>query len=117
MNKNGTMWSAKLQDMAKSGLLPTVQTQGLKVCEKKKTKFMDLGLLPMPQAAEGYKLTGGENQNSLTKLIGKSSQLNPLFVGEMMGYPLDWLTGPFLQKVEQESLPESKLMEDGEKKV
>ena len=27
---------------------------------------------------------------------GRASQLNPLFVGEMMGYPLEWLTSPFL---------------------
>lgn len=27
---------------------------------------------------------------------GRASQLNPLFVLEMMGYPLEWLTSPFL---------------------
>lgn len=27
---------------------------------------------------------------------GRASQLNPLFVGEMMGFPLEWLVSPFL---------------------
>lgn len=29
---------------------------------------------------------------------GRASQLNPLFVGEMMGYPLEWLILPFLSE-------------------
>jgi hypothetical protein len=52
------------------------------------------GLLPTPQAAEGDKLTGLENQNSLTKMArkqtGETSRLNPRFVLEMMGFPSDW---------------------------
>lgn len=32
------------------------------------------------------------------KVGGVTSQLNPLFVVEMMGYPLEWLTLPFLSK-------------------
>lgn len=35
-----------------SSLLPTVQTQGLKVCEDGRTKFMDLQLLPTPTAMD-----------------------------------------------------------------
>jgi hypothetical protein len=138
-----------------SGLLPTAQTQGLKVCEEGKTRFVNLGLLPTPQvfdaegtfikgkhyngknkhaeklgqaivrmgllptpqAAEGYKLTGSENQDSLIKRIGKTSQLNPLFVQEMMGFPVDWLTGPFLQNQEPDYLKEIRHTEGGEKKA
>lgn len=76
-----------------------------------------MGLLPTPQAAEGYIMTGGENQDSLTKLIGKSFQLNPLFVGEMMGYPSNWLIIPFLQNLEQESSEGNKHMADGDEKA
>lgn len=37
-----------------------------------------------------------ENAKSQGSKDGRASQLNPLFVGEMMGYPLEWLTSPFL---------------------
>jgi hypothetical protein len=137
-----------------SGLLPTVQTQGLKRCNKKgKTEFMPLdllptptatdkgsgrinrspspgaaerptlalaakqGLLPTPCAIEATKFTKTFNPNSqmgksLTalansgilpsrsqkKISGKTSQLNPLYVEEMMGFPLMWTALPFLSQ-------------------
>lgn len=164
------------------GLLPTVQTQGLKVYNKDgRTEFVDLallptptaidkgsgrinkslsenarerptlamlakiGLLPTPNAAEGKKWATKYNPDSrmgrgltamacsgllLTpmgkdgmrsgttiqalknhgkpkanlaeqmahKIGGGTSQLNPLYVAEMMGYPLEWLTLPFLSR-------------------
>ena len=137
-----------------SGLLPTVQTQGLKRCNRKgKTEFMPLdllptptaldkgsgrinrspspgaaerptlalaakqGLLPTPCAIEATKFTKTFNPNSqmgksLTalansgilpsrsqkKISGKTSQLNPLYVEEMMGFPLMWTALPFLSQ-------------------
>lgn len=139
------------------GLLPTVQTQGLKVCNKQgKTVFMPLDLLPTPVASDGQggaaKVTGkkirrasgqvysaklrdlsvsnllptprankvnginlnnpqiaqrnkGNLEESVAKIIqaipyedGKTSQLNPLFVAEMMGFPLMWTTLPYLSR-------------------
>ena len=164
------------------GLLPTVQTQGLKICNKEgKTEFLNLfllptptaidkgtgrinkslskdaterptlakaakmQLLPTPNASEGTKWTTKYNANSqmgkgltakacsgllLTpmakdgmrsgmtmdtlkqhnkpkanlaeqiahKVGGGTSRLNPLYVTEMMGYPLKWLTLPFLSQ-------------------
>lgn len=109
-------------------LLPTVQTQGLKVCDKDgKTRFMDLSslpkqgikygdLLPTPVASDH---TGSCTIRKMTKsngaprtdylrnmpavigmdgdrLNGRVFQLSPLFVEEMMGYPLMWTTLPFL---------------------
>lgn len=72
------------------------------------------GLLPTPNATEGEKFATTYNPNSqmgqsLTvlavngmiegaskSLTGKTSlQLNPLFVEEMMGMPLDYLVSPF----------------------
>jgi hypothetical protein len=57
------------------------------------------GMLPTPTAQEGDKITGKENQNSLTKMArcqtGKTSQLSPLFVEEMMGFPRNWTASPF----------------------
>jgi hypothetical protein len=74
-NKGGTEFSAQLHDLAKSGMLPT------------------------PIAQEHDKITGKENQDSLTKrartMTGKTSQLSPLFVEEMMGFPKNWTALPF----------------------
>ena len=159
------------------GLLPTVQTQGLKICnEKGETVFMPLGLLPTPtaidsgsgrinkspspgakerptialaakmgllptpNAAESEKYTTKYSPNSqmdkgltamemnnmlptptaschkagtianrkdgtsreselnhlIARHVGQTSQLNPLFVAEMMGVPTDWTVLPFL---------------------
>ena len=44
--------SALLTDGTDAGLLPTVQTPGLKQCEKGKTVFMPLELLPTPTAID-----------------------------------------------------------------
>ena len=65
------------------------------------TDYLDFhGMLPTPCAQEGGKITGKENQDSLTKRAreqtGKTSQLNPQFVAEMMGFPTDWTILPFL---------------------
>ena len=109
-------------------LLPTVQTQGLKVCDKDgKTRFMDLSslpkqgikygdLLPTPVASDYTgsctirkmtKSNGAPRTDSLRNMPavigmdgdqfnGRVFQLSPLFVEEMMGYPLMWTTLPFL---------------------
>jgi len=57
------------------------------------------GMLPTPMAQESDKITGKENQDSLTKRArqetGKTSQLSPLFVEEMMGFPKGWTVSPF----------------------
>lgn len=138
-----------------SGLLPTVQTQGLKRCNPKgKTEFFPLdllptptvldkgtgrinkslspgakarptlalsakkGLLPTPCASEATKFTKKLNSKSqmgksLTAMAcnnmipvpsskkvtaGKTSQLNPIYVEEMMGFPLMWTALPFLSQ-------------------
>lgn len=138
-----------------SGLLPTVQTQGLKRCNRKgKTVFLPLellptptaldkgtgrtnkslspnaaerptlalaakqGILPTPCASEATKFTKKLNfksqmGKSLTAMAcngmipapsskkvtaGKTSQLNPLYVEEMMGFPLMWTALPFLSQ-------------------
>jgi hypothetical protein len=62
---------------------------------------MSMGMLPTPTADDNpAKNTGKRNQNGLQKMAyqetGKTSQLNPQFVLEMMGFPPDWTTLPFL---------------------
>ena len=66
-----------------------------------------LGMLPTPQASD-WKGSAGPSKNWIGKSDlavqaheicqiepGKTSQLNPLFVGEMMGFPLKWTALPF----------------------
>lgn len=64
-------------------------------------------LQPTPTASDRHAGTHKESNtynrdtdlnNFFAKRAGKTSQLNPLFVAEMMGFPLDWLTLPFLSK-------------------
>ena len=137
------------------GLLPTVQTQGLKRCNSQgKTEFMPLELLPTPMAtdihhaervaelkkrgAKGQRcrdkgeagangLTDGMDfhgllptptasdkntgttkerkdvasrmsdlKHNIAHQYGRNSLLNPRFVSEMMGFPVDWTVLPFL---------------------
>ena len=127
------------------GLLPTVQTQGLKVCKEGKTVFMPTTLLPTPtrtdwntplsaEQAERYRAkkpnaqalkqlrqmaadgllptpkandyrsgmanrVGGKHTQQLNDAMAyhadQTSQLNPLFVQEMMGFPHLWTELPF----------------------
>lgn len=137
------------------GLLPTVQTQGLKRCNSQgKTEFMPLellptpmatdihhaervaelkkrgakglrcrdkgdagangltdwmdfhGLLPTPTASDKYTGTTKERKDGISRMsalknniahqYGRNSLLNPRFVAEMMGFPVDWTVLPFL---------------------
>lgn len=98
---HGLMPSPVAQDYRRRG--PNSRQQGLpEVCHR---------LLHTPIADELKKRTGKgqkrmraedfeamfpENGGSPASKDGRASQLNPLFVGEMMGYPLEWLTSPFL---------------------
>lgn len=146
--KNGTKYNSLLSQVVYSDILPTPVTQGLKVCQDGKQKFLSLGLLPTPLAVEiqhskrikALKEKGGmlpemfrrcdwlltpsasdgmwammtmDNlkahrkknaaQSNLAEQIahkigGGTSQLSPLFVEEMMGYPLIYLILPFLSQ-------------------
>lgn len=69
------------------GLLHTPIADGLKKRTVKGQERM---------RAEDFEAMFPENGGSPGSKDGRASQLNPLFVGEMMGYPLEWLTSPFL---------------------
>jgi len=122
-NKKGERWGVKLRDVVENGLLKTpTAMDGHVVSGKKNPTSGDSGtlaqeimsgyqptmeklkipmneMLPTPMHQEGDKITGKENQDSLTKrarqIAGKTSQLNPLFVAEMMGFPVNWTVLPF----------------------
>jgi hypothetical protein len=60
------------------------------------------GLLPTPNVQQkgSGKVSGNDKeQKSVTQIVvqthGKTSQLNPRFVAEMMGFPTDWTISPF----------------------
>lgn len=50
--KNGTKYNSLLSQVVYSDILPTPVTQGLKVCQDGKQRFLSLGLLPTPLAVE-----------------------------------------------------------------
>lgn len=125
------------------GLLPTAQTQGLKICVKGKTVFMPLGFMPTPTALDcgsgrmNRSLSKGASERPTLALAarmgmlptptandarnvslppsqakrdggmvktamqsdeyraGAGFRLNPRFVAEMMGFPVDWTALPF----------------------
>lgn len=59
-----------------------------------------LKLLPTPKASDhqspGNHGTGGQDLRTVvSSRTGGTSQLNPLFVAEMMGFPADWTVLPF----------------------
>lgn len=71
------------------------------------TDWLDFhGMLPAPTASCKYagspkdrqdgKTRDSELNHRVAKAFGATSQLNPLFVAEMMGFPREWLTLPFL---------------------
>ena len=73
-------------------------------------RFAALKMLPTPTAYDNpAKNTGKRNQDGLQKRArqqsSESSQLNPLFVEEMMGFPFGYTISPFLSEgIEQPSV-------------
>lgn len=89
--RSGQVYSAKLRDLSVSNLLPTPRAN--------KVNGINLN---NPKIAQRNK---GNLEESVAKIIqaipyedGKTSQLNPLFVAEMMGFPLMWTTLPYLSR-------------------
>jgi hypothetical protein len=88
---------------------------GIKVCDKspklqgtpKLADFAVSKMLPTPQAADGFKTTKASRQDNLNSTFrtGAASQLNPLFVAEMMGFPEGWTVLPFQNGGQNQSAP------------
>lgn len=122
-------WRGDLKDFAVNGLLPTPKVGGKEGYETRAKRqghekaishleaFVEYHtmMLPTPMASDcGDKVTGLENQDSLVKMsreiTGQTSQLNPRFVMEMMGFPPDWTELPFLSGETNPSKPEETLL-------
>jgi len=63
-------------------------------------QMASMGMLPTPMATDSpEKNTGTRKQGSIAKIAkemtGTTSQLNPRFVAEMMGFPPNWTELPF----------------------
>ncbi len=101
-NANG---STSSMGLAYIGFYPTPRKQSANGTGVHGEGGMDLqtfvtGLLPKPTASDSTeKNTGKRNQAGLQKMAfdqtGQTSQLSPLFVQEMMGFPENWLVYPF----------------------
>ena len=79
INKNGEVFSASLQMIASHGMLPTPIAQ-----QERANASIDRGKGNL----------SGEVATQF-KIGGKTSQLSPLFVEEMMGFPKNWTALPF----------------------
>jgi len=55
-----------------------------------------IGMLPTPTTGADHKTQYAQGGKSLRCKLGQSSQLNPRFVAEMMGFPENWTESPFL---------------------
>lgn len=80
---NGERFGANLHELAVSGLLPTPRMNEYKG-----------GVTPEKLKEKGRKPTNSLS-DTINDLTGKTSQLNPRFVLEMMGFPPDWTEKPF----------------------
>jgi hypothetical protein len=67
-----------------------------------------MGMLPTPTTRDANGIENSPSQKGKFRLAadlgdGTTSQLNPHFVGEMMGFPENWTTSPFLNGEKNQS--------------
>ncbi len=123
VNQKGHYWSIGLSRMV--GLLPTPRANLINGCnlgspelanrnkgnlEEVISQWIQEEMIPTPTARDWKGAASPESlekrgripeKNSLPDFFartGKSFQLNPLFVAEMMGFPPDWTVSPFLNE-------------------
>jgi len=111
--KNGTQYGSLLSQVKYSGMLPTPIASDIHHAERVR-KLKETGAKTMDS-----RKNGANRPNGLTDYMdfhgmlptqsgqqdGKTSQLNPLFVEEMMGFPTDWTILPFLNGETNQSKP------------
>jgi hypothetical protein len=81
-SNNGNGFGTTIGELANRGMLPTPATRDYKGA----------------RSTEALQESGRNETNSLPDMFhqtGKTSQLNPRFVAEMMGFPPNWLELPF----------------------
>lgn len=115
---NGPLPTPTAMEVKHSNRVKGLKEQGVKGMYSRKngalrpnglTDFLDFnGMMPTPSARDwkgctnpGVKKVNGNVYgetlpDTVKKVTGSTSQLNPLFVEEMMGFPLMWTALPFL---------------------
>jgi hypothetical protein len=107
IRKNGKMFGANLETLANRMLLPTPMAQDgknstLPPSQINRTSLVGMLCTPTAQASRGntsHKRGKGNLTDQIAEMnltTSKTSQLNPQFVMEMMGFPTDWTLLPFL---------------------
>lgn len=91
--KSGLTYMSLLNDLAVSGLLPTPTANDAKNVT-----------LPASQGIRKGGLSKKVMQSDEYR-TGTGSRLNPLYVAEMMGFPVNWLVSPFLDGAGKPSKP------------
>lgn len=86
IDTKGREWKGQLHDLAKSGMLPTPAARDVKGANSLEHMNKENG-----NSVDHI----GQLPNYLRYHTGESSQLSPLFVSEMMGFPTDYLVLPF----------------------
>jgi hypothetical protein len=111
--KTGKRYGISLPQMAKNQMLPTptamdsnAATAKIKSTQIKKGSMHSVTLSRMilntPTTSANKKKwktdkwKGSDLGSQINEIFGTRSHLNPLFVEEMMGFPKDWTTLPFL---------------------
>ena len=100
----GTKFGASLGQAAATGMLPTpmacdyMGTRTPQKWEEDKAKYKEKGQDLQMSLRQMARLQILPTQESIEeeKTNGKTSQLNPRFVEEMMGFPENWTVSPFL---------------------
>lgn len=87
-NAKGISYGVSLADLAKSGLLPTPVASDMNGGSTRKDPKRQFNNIL-------HDHIHGLAQQKDRSLIGHSSQLNPRFTLEMMGFPVSWLDSPF----------------------
>lgn len=101
---NGTKAQMSLNDHVRRGMIPTVQTQGLKQCDANgKTQYMNLSLLPTPviyDTATDMELLDKRRAKQKSKGIngnGFGPSLNELAVKNLLPTPTSALSGRYAE--------------------
>lgn len=87
-------WTFGLNDIAVMGMLPTPATSNYKGASS--TEALE---------SRGRLKNKADNLADQFAISGKSAQLNPAFVGEMMGFPPDWTLKPFIDGGREKGKP------------
>lgn len=90
-NSKGVRHGVKLRDVVENVMLPTPRASEFK------------GTGPIGSSSHDHRLDRGYLDATMQEITGESGQLNPLFVSEMMGFPVDWIVLPFMVQKTQDA--------------